>query len=106
MGVIRSIEDLARPLLLACLNVAHPVIRKDLVEGRSLLRIDLQHSSDDVPTFPRQDAEESPGTFDNFLALFLLLGARREGRSLLASGAGGFVVVAGLASLFLGILGG
>lgn len=106
MGVIGSIEDLARSLLLTCLNVAHPVIRKDLVESRSLLRIDLQHSADDVPTFPRQDAEKSPGTLDNFLALTLLLGARREGRSLFAGGASRFFVIACLAGLFLGIFAG
>lgn len=102
MGVIRSIDDLARPLLPACLNVVHPFIRQDLVECCSLLRIDLQHTANDVPTFPRQDAEKSPRAFDYLLALTLLLRARRKGWGLFAGCAGGFVVVAGLLLSILG----
>ena len=31
MSVARRVDDLARPLLLACVDVAHPLIRQDLV---------------------------------------------------------------------------
>ena len=103
VGVVGGIDNFARIFLTASEDAAYPVIRKHLIESCSLFRVHLQHAADDIPTFPRQDAEKSPRTLDDLLTLGWRLGVWRKWRGLFAGGTGGrgLVVDTCLADLLL-----
>jgi hypothetical protein len=70
------------------MDVSDPVITHDLVQCGSLVVVGLQHATNNVPAFPRQDAEKAPRSLDDFLALTRGLGGWLNGRCLFASRAG------------------
>lgn len=69
MGMTGVVDNLARVVLLACMDVSNPVITHDLVQCCSLVGVGLEHTANDVSAFPRQDAEKTPWSLDDFLAL-------------------------------------
>lgn len=102
MCVTWVINDFASSLLLACVNASDPVIGKNLIERCSLNRINLQHTTNDVSTFPWQYPKKTPWAFDNFWALARRLSAPWKRWCFFASRAGGPIFMGtGLATLLL-----
>lgn len=49
--------DVAALVLVADFGAQDPVVVEDLVHLRALVRVDLQHASDDMSAFARENAE-------------------------------------------------
>jgi hypothetical protein len=75
MSVAFCVMDGAVLFLIAHLCVENPVVLQYFLHSRSFRRIDLEHTSNDVPALARKDPEEPPWSFDYFLLV-----ATRGGR--------------------------
>lgn len=66
------------------MDALYPLVVQHLIKAGSFFRADSEHASNDMPTFSRQNAEETPGTLDDLLALGISGRPPREWRCLFA----------------------
>jgi hypothetical protein len=57
--------EYSAPLFLGTdLAASDPFVFNNLIKCSTLLRVDLQHPADDMPTFSREQAQQAPRTLD------------------------------------------
>ena len=74
MRMTWGLDDGPRHFLLASVDVLDPLIGQDIVETGTVLDPHGKHPADDIATFARQEPEQTPGSFDDLLALARRLG--------------------------------
>lgn len=73
----RRFHNTALLLLATDYRARHPGVIQDLRERGAVAGVDLEHAAHDVSALSGQEAEQAPGTFDDFGFLLGLWG--REG---------------------------
>lgn len=69
MGMVFGCDDTASVVLPTVQDALDPIVGHDFIKSGTFLRVDLEHATDDISRFSREDSQQTPWSFDDFLAL-------------------------------------